>query len=212
MNWRRGLLLASIHFVIAGSLVSLEEFRSYRYEKHTQASTNVVLKPVVFEEETVTFDPCNGGFVDGVSPGERIVQFTNLPVWSLVQWRNPCPARWTIAGMLRANSHLKLWEEDVALGIILCVLIPIQWLFVGGTSPVRPRRWWMEPDALITICAVTSAAVTIPFLLFDWPDPDFIATLPMLIVLFAWLWWLCLIAWGAFKAITARIKLRASAI
>ena len=203
MNWRRGLLLATIHFVIAASLISWEELRYYRQEHGPRTGIAASLRTVAWQEvpvpEMQNIDPCNGVIVDHfTTPAERILQVTNLPVWSLIQWRIPCPSRWTLSRALRAKSHLGPQQEDFALALILCILVPIQWFLIGGIPLLRPRWWWSEPGAIITIYAAVAIAL-IPL-----TDPygtiGFAAEFPMLVALLAWLWWLGLLIWKVLQS------------
>ena len=194
-------MLATIHFVIAASLISWEELPYYRQEHVSRTGIAAYLMTVAWQEEPEmpNFDPCDGGFVDYfTTPAERIVQLANLPVWSLVQWRIPCPSRWTLAGALHAKSHLEPLQEDFALASILCILVPIQWFLIGGIPLLRPRWWWSEPGAVITIYAAVAIAL-IP-LMDPYGTVGFAAEFPMLVALLAWLWWLGLFIWKVLQS------------
>jgi hypothetical protein len=205
MNWRRGILLSAIHLVIAGSIISWEEARLYKQEHHARADTALSLRMAAFQEE-VEFDPCNGGYVDYfTTPAERIVKTANLPAWSLVQWRTPCPRRWTLAGLIRSKAGLEPMQQDLVLALILCILVPIQWLLIGGFPLAKPNRWWAEPGATITICAAV-AVVLIPVSLIDRSGIGaFAVELPMLVALLAWFWLFGQLIWNALRFGWARV-------
>ena len=92
MNWRRGISLAAIHLVIAGALMSWEEFRFYRQERGVPNGISASLRTVAWQEgpEMPIFDPCKDGVVDYfTTPAEIIVQQANLPAMFFVGWRVP---------------------------------------------------------------------------------------------------------------------------
>jgi hypothetical protein len=65
----------------------------------------------------------------------------------------------------------------------LCLLIAIQWFFMGAFPLARSRRWWADPGAFITACAVLAGAIALI------PAIDGIARLPALIALLTWILW-----------------------
>jgi hypothetical protein len=207
MNWRRGLLLAGIHFLLGTLLVSWHEWHSWSREQGEQIRSAGFMREAAWQESpTVKFDPCNGGFVDSaVGPEERIVQFTNLPAWTVVGWDLPCPAHWTLAGLLQRMQYSRpAPRQGFVLPACLCVLIPVQWLLVGGFPFVQTRRWPCEPGALITVCSAMACVVV----LFSWIDGyrnvGWVAQFPMLVVPFAWLWWLIVLFWKSLRQIRSQ--------
>jgi hypothetical protein len=69
------------------------------------------------------------------------------------------------------------------------LLIAVQWTLVGGLPLIRPRRWWLEPGAFITICAVPA------FVFVLIPPVEEAALFPASFAALAWLWWFGLLVW-----------------
>lgn len=181
------------------------------FGKHVQAEQHPsahLLRPAAWQEgQIVAFDPCDGGFVDdAVNPEQRIVQFANLPAWVVTGWGEGCPARWTLAGLLHRNRNsIAASRSEFALASILCLLISLQWLLIGGFPLVRARRWLAEPGTLITICSVAAGALVLLSWMDGYRNDEWIAEFPMLIVPFAWLWWFALLSWTQLRLIRDRL-------
>ena len=193
MNWRRGILLAGINLAVAlGLMVWLERpywpwIRS-RPAEATAAETDQI------EQYGDLFNPClKGGVIDrGESPQELIVGADNLPVTLFTLGHEPCS---TPAGIDRIlENHFGRTRKSEFISIAtFCGGAAIQWLLVGAFPLVRPRRWWLEPGALITVCTVSGAAFAfIPYVSF------FSRILAVLIGL-AWLWWFGLLVWNGVR-------------
>jgi hypothetical protein len=207
MNWRRGLFLAGAHFVLGTLLISWHEWHSWKLEQGEQIHSAVFLEGAAWQEgQTVEFDPCNGGFVDyAVSPEERVVQFANLPVWMATGWGLPCPARWTLAGLLQRTRHSRpAIRQDLFLAASLCILIPVEWLLVGGLPLVRTRRWVGEPGALISVCSAIACVLVFFSWIGGYRNVGRVAEFPMLVVPLAWVWWLTLFSWKSLRQILGR--------
>ena len=200
MNWRRGLLLAGIHLVVAVSLLAWDEsfyWRSIKSEQLGPSPTH--LQFTAFQEEqTITFNPCaDDGVEDGeVSPLSKIAGMANLPVVLLTGWHEPCRSpslldsmvESSLSSMVEKRFHRTRRSEALIL-VILCILVAVEWLFVGGFPLIRPRRWWMEPGAFITIFTlVDTVLATIPH------EANLSGNLS-LISACAWLWWFGLLVW-----------------
>jgi hypothetical protein len=61
MKWRRGIILAGIHFVIAASLILWVLVPQFTSEKTHSLNPNSTLRPTAYQEEgqTVEFSPSN---------------------------------------------------------------------------------------------------------------------------------------------------------
>jgi hypothetical protein len=201
MNWRRGLLLAGIHFAVAGTLLAWEESESWRYIRSEQLGASAAhLELAAFQEEdlTVTLNPCgDDGFVDGeMSPQERLSGMANLPVALLTGWHEPCTSpnfldsvvERILSSVFKTRFH-RTRASEVLILAILCTLVAVEWLFVGGFPLVRPGRWWLEPGAFIPICTLVGAALaTIPYV-------AHLSLIPATMAGCAWLWWFGLLVW-----------------
>jgi hypothetical protein len=71
----------------------------------------------------------------------------------------------------------------------LCLFIAMQWFLMGGFPLVRTQKWWADPGAFITTCAVLAGSIALI------PVVDGIARLPALLAMLAWLWWFGLLIW-----------------
>jgi len=200
MNWRRGILLAGIHLAVAVPLIVMLEVRDEGYMREARADyappkqSNEPPQNGTSSEgegQTVTINPCN--LWDHNPPEPEIAQFVNLPAMAISGWQQVCPPRWTLAGKL--NVGYSWWpspstissRREVCWGFGL--LIAVQWILVGAFPLVRPKRWWREPGAFITCCAVIGFGLVLIR-----PIADF-ARIPAVLAAFAWLWWFGLLVW-----------------
>jgi hypothetical protein len=218
MNWRRGILLAAINLAVAVPLIVSLEMRdaaAIRERKQpTPSSTATETTPTGPNQasgpknEVVSFNPC--WMTYELSPREKLVIFANLPVIALTDWRAPCPARWTLAGVLKAGdwtpgSSFLARRREVDVGLLF--LIALQWFLLGAFPGKRPRKW-REPGMFITICSAIAAV-----LLFI-PAIGWLGGFPALFMLFAWLFWFGLLVWKLARSTwkwTARHLARAGA-
>jgi hypothetical protein len=205
MNWRRGILLAAIHLVVAGSLLTWEESESWRYLKSKQPEPSPArLELAAFQEEgeTITFNPCaDEGFIDGeMPPQERVSGMANLPIALLTGWHEPCKSPRLLDSMVesllssidRTRFH-RTRSSEILILIVLCALVAAEWLFVGGFPLMQSRFWWVEPGALITACTLAGAALaTIPHV-------AYLSVVPATMAGCAWLWWFGLLVWKALQ-------------
>jgi hypothetical protein len=213
MNWSRGVLLAGIHLAVAVPLILFMEARDAQFVRDREESIAAAasaaaaksagqLNPVPGqasaeqEGETVSFDPC--GMWVHYSVQEEIIQLVNIPANALTQWREDCPTRWSLSGMLHGvgwQERTPSWmaaQRRVAWGLF--VLIALQWILVGGFPLVQTRRIWAEPGAFITACALAAfGLVAIPTL-------SEVARLPSLMAGLAWFWWFGLLVWKTLRS------------
>jgi hypothetical protein len=201
MNWRRGILLAAINLAVALPLIVSLEMRDaaaireheQRFPSNTAAETTSATSNQTSDPEdkgvSIKFNPYSMTYE--LSPQEKLVIFANVPVIALTDWRAPCPARWTLAGILKAGdwtptSSFLVRRRRVDVGLLL--LITLQW-FLLGAFPIQGPRKCREPGMFILICSAIAAV-----LLFI-PPIQWLAGFPALFVLLAWLWWLALLLW-----------------
>lgn len=205
-------MLAGIHLAVVVPLILMTEVRDAQFlrdraestaeaqrEEASKALASASPAPAKEDAEqeavTVNFSPC--AMWTHYPPQDYVVQFANLPAFVLTQWRVPCPSRWSLSGMLGAGSTWPqtplslVWQKQVDLGLAL--LIAIQWFLVGGFPLIRPRRWWWEPGAFITLCTVAA------FVLVLIPGIGALSKLPMLFALPAWLFWFGLLVWKGLR-------------
>lgn len=209
MNWRRGLLLAGINLAVAIPMILMMEARDQKWEL---TSEEIMAKSAVLDapkppepptpesapanseqaEEAVTFDLC--GMVGAIYPAQiYVVQAADMPSVALAGWRVDCPAHWTLAGRLGERPSWRvtpLWmETQRKIDAGMCLFIAVQWFLVGGFPLVRNKKWWADPGAFITACAVLAGVIAlIPFV-------DGFVKLPALIAMLAWFWWFALLVW-----------------
>jgi hypothetical protein len=206
MNWRRGLLLAGIHLAVVVPLMVMLEVQDEAYirehyapQKQTEdgppawTASDPALKnaPSGGEEQTIILDPCAMTF--HYRPQQKVPRFVNIPAAVLSGWEQECPPRWSLAGRLKVGY---LWAEPPSMVPArrtvnwgFAFLIAIQWMLVGGFPLGKPKRWWLEPSAFITICAVLGFALLLIPLLRE------VALIPATFAALAWLWWFGLLVW-----------------
>lgn len=201
MQWRRGILLAAIHLAVAGSLIVWQEFREMRQSQGVlRLQAHASLHFVAFQEQesAFPFDPCKGGFVDyWITPEENIVQFANPAAVAIAGWIRPCPMSWTLAGVLCRFFPSNNWKREIETAAGLVVLVPLQWLLIGGFPLIQPRRWWLEPGAIITLC-VFASCLLLPIQAIQGKYELSLA--PLFIASLAWIWWFCLLVWKTCRA------------
>jgi hypothetical protein len=217
MNWRRGLLLAGINLAVAVPMILMMEARDQQYaltseEIMAKAPNEDAPKPPELTnpestqaspdqaEQTVSFDPCSMWVEYPIQV--VVVQGADLPSLVLAGWGNDCPPHWSLAGRLRGKMTwppTPMWmETQRKIDAGLCLLIAIQWFLIGAFPLVRSRKWWADPGAFITACAVLAGGVElIPFI-------HEAARLPALIATLAWFWWFGLLIWKALQFLWRR--------
>jgi hypothetical protein len=208
MNWRRGLLLAGIHLVVAGSLLVWQEsdyWHDIKSERPKPSQARVELAAFQ-EEQSVSFNPCGdeGGFVDGWSPQGEVSEAANLPITMLTGWHTPCTSPGPLGSIVEKRLHRTRTSEILILAI-LCVLVALEWLIVGGFPLIQPRLWWLEPGAFITICTLAGTALA----LIPYTAP--VTFVSAHLAALAWLWWFGLLAWKTLRS-TWRLARRTAPI
>jgi hypothetical protein len=208
MNWRRGILLAGIHLAVAVPLIVKTEMRVEAFMREDHAdhedhappawiASDPLLKNAQSggEEQTIGFSPCD--LWSEYPANEELAWSADLPAETISGWGRDCPPRWTLAGRLNVGYS---WSAStipsrrkVCWGFGL--LIAVQWFLVGGFPLTRPKRWWLEPGAFITCCAVLGFG---PALIHS---IEGIARLPALLAMFAWFWWFGLLVWKSARLV-----------
>ncbi len=147
-------------------------------------------------EEAVSFtlDPCT--IFGAIYPVQiTVLQYVDMPSVVLAGWEEDCPAHWTLARRIRGKPTFLItpfWmEKQRMIDAGLCLFIVLQWFLMGCFPLARSRRWWADPGAFITACAVLAGAVA----LIPIPIVADFAKLPALIAMLAWLWWFGLLVW-----------------
>jgi len=205
MNWRRGLLLAGTHLVLAGSLLAWQESESWRYIKSEQLGPSQPrLELAAFQEEgqTIGINPCaDEGIWDGeMSPQETVSLMANLPVALLTGWHVPCTSQGfldsavekSLSSMVENRFHRTRGSEILIL-VILCAFVAVEWLLVGGFPLMQPRHWLLEPGALITICTLLGTGLAII------PHVAHLSRIAAAMAGCAWLWWFGLLVWRTLR-------------
>jgi hypothetical protein len=86
--------------------------------------------------------------------------------------------------MLYGKTH----KSEMLTLTILCFAIAVQWLLIGTFPLSHPRRWWLEPGALITIFTPPMAALA--FI----PSEASRLIFPIM-TLIVWVYWLGTLTW-----------------
>ncbi len=197
MNWRRGLLLAGIHLAVAATLIVWQEVEAGQRYKSSKGYRERAVQlearqKALQDEQTVSFDPCYAWMY--IPPQERVVQIGELPAATLSGWGDGCPGSWSLHGILQQGPIKNTQRELVIVTAVFGALIPLQWLGIGGFPLIRPRRWWWEPGAFITVCTLAaSVLLRIPWLHRS-PEPL------ILFVELAWFYWFGLGVWKTLRS------------
>lgn len=204
MNWRRGLVLAGIHLMVAVPTILILDARdaeTVQERSQIQAPQNgdPASKVAPSEGETVTFNVDACSMISDPPPIERIPPIANPFAVMFSGWRQDCPARWSVAGRLMPNY---LWvptprglRDRHRVDLAFAGFIPPQWFLVGSFTLVRVRRWWTEPGAFITLCTV------IAFVLVLIPALSEVALVPALFAGCAWFLWFGILIFKPFHSI-----------
>jgi len=193
---------------VTASLMVWQETRAWRYiPSKPDLQRPVETKTTGRDGEiTISFHFCDEGsdWFGHMSPQEKIVGFENLPVVLLSGWHIPCSSGGTVTSMVEKRLHRTRTSEVVIL-TILRALVAVQWFLVGGFPLIRPRRWWWEPGAFITLCIL--AALPIAFIRVIEPVALILAFFAGL----AWFWWFGLLIWkmlrGGWRLMAHRMAL-----
>ena len=194
MQWKRGFLLAGIHLAVVVAMFVQEESAVWPMIKANTDRTSVLRLAAWQEDGTVPFNPCDGGIVDGPMPTEeKIVGFANLPIALLTGWHQPCTSPSRLTAMVEGNPARPTHGSEIAVSPILCVLVFIQWLLVGGFPVVKPKQWWLEPGAFITACTLMSVALMVV------PGFHAVSYVPMLLAVLAWVYLIIMALWNGIQ-------------
>jgi len=146
--------------------------------------------------DTFTLDLCH--MTDQYSPHEEMMLTANPIAAVITGWRNPCPPRWTVSGMLISTLWTPPTPASFArqqiVDVIFLILLVIQWLLMGG-FPLRPHPGLLrDPAFFITAFTIAAAALSLI------PQIGSVATIPSLFAFITWLWWLSLLAWKLLRS------------
>ena len=207
MNWRRGLFLAAIHLVVAGTLLAWNESEYWRYLRSENLQDSPVhLVSAAFQgDQTFSFRPCDEGvFVDSwYSPQWRISAFANLLVSLITGWHTPCTTPSFLGSIIESRFHRTRISEVLNI-VILCILVSVEWLLVGGFPLIRPRFWWLEPGAFITMCTLAGIVLAVI------PYTASVSVVPASVAELAWLYWFGLLLWTTLRSAWRLVRRRNS--
>ena len=135
---------------------------------------------------------------DVYSPHEEMILTANPIAAVITEWRDPCPPRWTVSGMLISTvwtppTPASFAKQQIVDAIFL-LLVSIQWLLIGG-FPLRPHLG-LRRDPAFFVTAFTVAAAALSLI----PQIGSFATIPSLFAFIAWLYWLALLAWKLLRS------------
>lgn len=201
MNWRRGVLLATIQLVLAALVIARTESQYWPAIRSERTRVPVVVPPSATAEEAMgaNFFPCDeGGIIDRAAPpGELVVGAANAPAVLLVGWHEPC-AQPTALDQLVEKRYGRTRRAEILIVIIQCFAFVMLWLVVGALPLVQPQRWWLEPGAFVTTITIPAglASLLIPD---GWalqvPVVDAAAMALGWVLILTWTGWLGLLIW-----------------
>ena len=190
MNWRRGLVLAGIHLAMVVPTLVREEARFWQYT-NTEVSSRISphVERVLFQEgQALDLDPCHWHDI-GFSRSTEVEGFANLPTALLTGWHDSCLTKTSLGKVVRRFVGRRNHAAEIADCICLALLVFIQWFLIGAFPLVRPKSWWLEPGAFITITACVGVAIALL------PSVSSLARIPALLAGLAWLWYFALLLW-----------------
>jgi len=147
------------------------------------------------EDQSISFGPCDEGvFIDSwFSPLWRISANANLPVALIIGWHMPCTTPSFLGSLFESRFHRTRISEVLNI-VILCILVSVEWLLVGGFPLIRPRFWWLEPGAFITMCTLAATALAVI------PYTSSASAVPAGVAELAWVCWFGLLLWTGLRA------------
>jgi len=194
-------VLAAIHLAMAAVVIVRAEADYWSEIRSERVRVPLVLPPSATTEEALEANlyPCDeGSIVDRpAAPGEIVVGAANMPAVLLVGWHEPC-AQPSALDTVVEKRYGRTRRAEVLILTIQCAAFIVWWLFVGGYPLVRPRWWWLEPGAFITVCTIPVALVSllVPTAWdLQFPIVDRAAMVPAVVAMLAWIWWCGLLIW-----------------
>lgn len=196
MNWRRGILFALIHFAVAAPLVWQEELRMAPYLKSdAELMAEVQLHPELPTQngEEVSFSPC--GLWNHYSSRQTVLRSADLLAISFSGWEYDCPPGYSVAYKLgvREINNRKSLDRPIYLSFLVFVLV--QWFLMGSFPLTKPKHWYLESTAFMTICTVIAGILVLI------PRIDGLSRLFSLIVMLTFIVWFFQLFWVILKAI-----------
>jgi hypothetical protein len=206
MNWRRGAFFATIHLVLAVSLLVWQESKFWclistdRNHPVEFINTDLTTSMAIGEQ----YNPCEGWIWDGPTPPhELIIAFADLPAEAITGGHEPCNTPTRLDRLVRGWFG-KTRNSETGILAIFVLTIAVQWFLLGAFPLIHPKRWWLEPGALVTACTVPVACLAfIPEYLF--PPATYIIVAIFLVV---WTYWLGLIVWRLFRGVQLLVRRR----
>jgi hypothetical protein len=203
MNWRRGVVFAAIHFVLAVCLLVWEESGFWRYIRTEQNRPLPSLQGAGRSTGEEPFNPCDeGGGWDGPLPPQvQIGWYANLPVVVITDGHIPCT--YGLGRLDRAieKRYGRTHKSEAMIVSILSAMIAAQWFLIGGFPLVLWRRWWLEPGAMITITIPIIAVIVFM------PGAGRLYPISTFATLLVWCYWLISLLVTAVRF--GRVQLRA---
>jgi hypothetical protein len=235
MNWRRGLLLAGIHLAVAIALIlsleakdaealRLREQANVEADREAAARTQMPTPTPSYADsaqpnsgEMFRFDPDPCSMMVHYPAQVTVEVSAAYPAVAVTGWRMYCAASWSLSKRLGSEPFWLPTTADEAaadrarrkVDKWFVVVLVLQWFLIGGFPLLRPKAWWAEPGAFITVCTVIGGAFALIPALYG------LALLAALVALVAWFWWFGLLVWrltqGAWRLIRHVARFRPAA-
>lgn len=180
MNWRRGFAFALLHLSLAVPLIVWQDAHQWKLER--RAGNTAVVRQVAFQKGVVGWEPKTICYF--TTPPEQIVRYVNLPASIVAGWHYPPHSPVTVAAACEAVFGPLSGGSIAATAIGFTALIFLQWLLVGALPIIRPKRRWLEPAVLISVCGILST-----FLLLVLARDNDLVTIPLLFAIVTWFVW-----------------------
>jgi hypothetical protein len=189
-------LLAGINLAIALPPLVWQEKTYWRFTQaaNSGSSASMRLVRVSFQEEmTIPFNPCD--WFDLRNQPMEVTAFANLPAAVLTGWYDPCLVKTRLGRAVARVFGTRNHRAEIARCLALSACIFVEWTLVGGFPLVHPRRWWLEPGAVITLCAIVGILLSLL------PYEHAFARTPEMVAGLAWLCWSGLLVWRTFQGL-----------
>ena len=85
-------------------------------------------------------------------PQSYIVLSANIPAMLVTGGHVACRYQSRLDRLIQSRMRRGSRRSELMICGILCVLIAVQWVLIGGFPLFKPKRWWLEPGAFITVC------------------------------------------------------------
>lgn len=162
MHWQRGVAFASIHLILAASVLMWGLSHYWPYLRSVRNQSTPAFQKMASSPNEEHFNPCDeGGGWDGPIPAAyQLFSFANLPV-VIASGGEHVPCTFGSSPLVAATEKRfgRTRKSESIILIVQCAAIACLWFLVGGFPLYFFSKWWLEPGALITILVPLVAVI-----------------------------------------------------